>query len=225
VTLTEFQECIGYRFHDDRLLDCALCHSSYANERKDGMPSNERLEFLGDSILGFLAAEYLFFQYRGKPEGELTKLRAAAVCESALASYAGSIRIPETLRMGKGEVRDGAAFRPSIAADAFEAVLAAIFIDGGIEAARAFAIPFLERPIAKTRVTDSKSLLQQVLQQSPDEYPEYRLVGSSGPDHEKIFEVQVMLHSNVLGTGKGRSKKAAEQAAAAEALRLMGIEN
>jgi len=217
----ELQSAIGYAFKDETLLERALTHSSYANERKSPHGSNERLEFLGDSVLGFLAAEYFYANCPGKPEGALTKLRAAAVCEPALFSYAQAIHLGEALLLGRGEIAMGGANRPSMVADAFEALLAAMYLDGGMEPCRVFVRRFLREDSPK--VEDCKTELQQIVQQSPEESVEYVLVDETGPDHDKTFVVEVRLHSNVLGVGQGRSKKLAEQAAAAEALKLMGI--
>jgi ribonuclease-3 len=222
MSLEALQQAIGYRFRQPALLQQALTHSSYANERK--LPhSNERLEFLGDSVLGFLAAEYLYGHYPSKPEGELTRMRAAAVCEPALFQYAQSFRLGEALLLGRGEAATGGATRPSMVADAFEALLAAIYLDGGMEPCRAFALRFLKEGAARPAMVDSKTELQQIIQQNPEESVDYVLLEELGPDHTKCFVVEVRLHSNVLGVGRGRSKKQAEQAAAAEALRLMGV--
>jgi len=223
MTLTKLQQFINYNFKDISLLERALTHSSFANEQKLPGGSNERLEFLGDSVLGFIAAEYLYEQYPDKSEGELTKMRAAAVCEPALFGYAQTFGLGETLLLGRGEASTGGAQRPSMVADAFEALLAAMYLDGGIEPCRAFVTKFLRDDAVRPAVLDSKSELQQIIQQNPDEAVNYVLVDETGPDHEKTFVVEVRLHSNVLGVGRGRSKKLAEQAAAAEALKLMGV--
>ena len=218
----QLQAAIGYTFKNPELLERALTHSSYANERK--LPhSNERLEFLGDSVLGFIAAEYLYGRFPSRPEGELTRMRAAAVCEPALFQYAQTFHLGEALRLGRGEAATGGARRPSMVADAFEALLAAIYLDGGMEPCRAFTLRFLKEGAAKPVMSDSKTELQQIIQQNPEEAVEYVLMEETGPDHEKCFVVEVRLHSNVLGVGQGRSKKLAEQAAAAEALKLMGV--
>ena len=221
MTIEALQLAIGYTFQDPTLLERALTHSSYANERKSPHGSNERLEFLGDSVLGFLAAEYFYANCPGKPEGALTKMRAAAVCEPALFAYAREIHLGEALLLGRGEIAMGGAERPSMVADAFEALLAAMYLDGGMEPCRAFVRRFLREDAP--RVEDCKTELQQIIQQSPDESVDYILVDETGPDHDKIFVVEVRLHSNVLGVGRGRSKKLAEQAAASEALKLMGL--
>jgi len=219
----DLQRAIGYTFQDESLLDRALTHSSYANERKLPHGSNERLEFLGDSVLGFLAAEYFYANFPGKPEGALTKMRAAAVCEPALFAYAQTIHLGEALLLGRGEIAMGGANRPSMVADAFEALLAAMYLDGGMEPCRAFTARFLREGAPRPLVEDCKTELQQIIQQSPEESVDYVLVDETGPDHDKVFVVEVRLHSNVLGVGRGRSKKLAEQAAASEALKLMGL--
>lgn len=222
--LGPLMDALGYHFHDETLLCRALIHSSYANEGQRGLESNERLEFLGDSVLGLTAAVYLFNREKG-PEGELTKLRAAVVCEQALHSYAQQLHLGEWLLLGKGERQHGGAERPSIVADAFEAVTAAIYLDGGMEPARAFLLPFLEQEASNQRrahFKDYKTQLQEIVQQNPGETLTYVLTGESGPDHDKQFTMEVHLNSNVIGRGRGRSKKDAEQKAAHEALRLMG---
>ena len=223
---TALMDKLGYRFRDPRLLEKALTHSSYANEGRHGLESNERLEFLGDSVLGFVAAKYLFEKETG-PEGELTKLRAAVVCEKALCSYSRELGLGDYLLLGKGERLTGGAERPSILADAFEAVIAAMFLDGGLEPVRGFVLRFVEKEAnnqRKRHFKDYKSTLQEIVQQNPEEKLEYVLTGESGPDHSKQFVVEVHLNSNVIGTGRGRSKKEAEQQAAREALKLMGYD-
>lgn len=223
--LRELMEKLGYSFRRPGLLQEALTHSSYANEGRH-LRSNERLEFLGDSVLGMTAAVYLFHRDKG-PEGELTKLRAAIVCEKALCSYAHTLGLGDYLLLGRGERRNGGASRPSILADAFEAVVAAIYLDGGMGPARAFLLPFLEREVSNQRrahFKDYKTQLQEIVQQNPEERLEYVLVGESGPDHNKQFAVEVHLNSNVIGSGRARSKKEAEQQAAREALALMGYD-
>lgn len=214
---------IGYKFKNKELLELALTHSSYANE-KQGRGDNERLEFLGDSVLGFVTAEYLFSTLGDRPEGELTKLRANAVCEKSLAEFANQISLGEHLLLGKGELMTGGRERPSILSDAFESVIAAIYLDGGMEEAKKFVLRFVSESTTDIAVaTDYKTLLQEVIQKNPDEHLTYRLVAESGPDHNKEFTIEVYLNSNCIGTGKGHSKKKAEQAAAKEALELMGI--
>ncbi|MBQ8752630.1 MAG: ribonuclease III [Clostridia bacterium] len=218
---------IDHRFKDESLLVHALTHSSYANERRHGGADNERLEFLGDSVLGFIAAEYLFGLLASQ-EGELTKVRASVVCEKALASYANELGLGDFLLLGHGEQATGGNRRPSILADAFEAVLAAVYLDGGMEEARRFVMPYLEKEVASQRrrhFKDYKTCLQEIIQQNPEERLEYALVKESGPDHQKQFTVEVHLNSNVIGSGVGRSKKEAEQQAAREALKLMGYDD
>ncbi len=226
-TTLSLMEKINYTFHKPSLLENALTHSSYANEGNRGLASNERLEFLGDSVLGFITARYLFGQ-TSSPEGELTKLRAALVCEKALCSYARQLGLGEHLLLGKGERNTGGAGRPSILADAFEAVLAALYLDGGLEAAEAFVLPYLEQERSQQRraqFKDYKTALQEIVQQNPGERLEYELKSESGPDHNKQFVMEVHLNSNVIGVGRGRSKKEAEQQAAREALKLMGYDD
>lgn len=221
--MKELENKIGYVFKDKELLRLALTHSSYANE-KSCKADNERLEFLGDSVLGFITAEYLFSTLETRPEGELTKLRANAVCEKSLAKFAEEINLGEYILLGKGEIITGGRERPSILSDAFESVIAAIYLDGGIEQAKKFVLRFVSKTTTDTKqATDYKTLLQEVIQKNPDEHLTYGLVAQSGPDHDKIFTVEVFLNSNSIGTGSGHSKKKAEQAAAKEALSLMGI--
>lgn len=221
--MTDFEKKIGYEFRDKALLKRALTHSSYANEKGTGL-DNERLEFLGDAILDFIAGEYLFEHYKNKPEGELTKKRAYAVCEKTLFSYAEKIGLGDMIYLGKGEEHTGGRHRPSVVSDAFEALLAAIYLDGGMESAKAFVLPFLEKAgDSQPAFKDYKSILQEFLQQNRTESFEYVLVGEQGPDHDKKFIVEVHLNSNVIGTGIGSSKKKAEQQAARSALELMGL--
>lgn len=221
--LAQFQQNLGYTFRNIALLERALTHSSYANENGNADNCNERLEFLGDSVLGFVTAEYFFNLYKNRQEGSLTKLRAATVCEKALCSYSKQLGIGEVIRLGKGETRTGGSERPSILADAFEAVLAAVYLDGGIEPAKKLALRFIGTYEPDSSVDDYKTLLQEIVQKHPEESLEYLLVDESGPDHNKLFTVEVYLNSNVIGSGKGKSKKLAEQAAAKEALELMGL--
>ena len=222
--MKSFQSKIKYKFNDPSLLELALTHSSYANE-KGSHKNNERLEFLGDSVLGFITAEYLYSTMPGTPEGELTKLRSAAVCEKSLAGFAREIELGRHLLLGKGELHTGGADRPSILSDAFESVIAAIYLDGGIEAAREFVLRFIRTAQTDVElVTDYKTKLQEVIQQNPDEHLSYVLAAEAGPDHDKTFTVDLYLNSNCIASGTGHSKKKAEQAAAREALRLMGYD-
>lgn len=220
--LEALQRNLGYEFKDISLLKTALTHSSYANEQGGGTVCNERLEFLGDSILGFVSAKYFYENY-DLPEGELTKHRAARVCETALCVFAKELEIGPALYLGKGEKRMKGDERPSILADAFEAVLAAVYLDGGLEEARKLALRFVARHDELEKEKDYKTMLQEIIQRNREEHIEYVLIDSSGPDHAKTFTVEVHLNSNVIGAGKGRSKKLAEQQAAKEALALMGI--
>ncbi len=209
------------------MLEKALTHSSFANEGHGNGECYERLEFLGDSVLGFITAKYLYEKDRG-PEGELTKLRAAVVCEKALCSYSKQLGIGEFMRLGHGEAQSGGADRPSILADMYEAVLAAIYLDGGMEPAEQFVLRFIIPEVESQRrrhFKDYKTALQEIVQQNPGEKLEYVLVGASGPDHCKVFSVELHLNSNIIGKGHGHSKKEAEQQAAREALVLMGYED
>ncbi|MCH5197726.1 MAG: ribonuclease III [Oscillospiraceae bacterium] len=221
--MKELEEKLGYTFKNKELLSLALTHSSYANE-KGKHQNNERLEFLGDSVLGFITAEYLFKAMPGTPEGELTKLRAAAVCEKSLAKFAEKIDLGKYIKLGKGELMSGGSERPSIVSDAFESVIAAIYLDGGIASARKFVLRFIKTAeMDVSLVTDYKTKLQEVVQRNPDEHLSYVLAAESGPAHDKTFTVEVYLNSNCISTGIGHSKKKAEQEAAKEALILMGI--
>ena len=225
--LNRFEEYIGYKFNDTELLTEALSHSSYANEKKKCRCSNERLEFLGDSVLSIIVSEYLFTHYKEMPEGELTKLRASLVCEKALHVFAKEIHLGEFLLLGKGEENTGGRNRSSILADAFEAVIAAIYLDGGIEPAKKHVLRFIPKHAEKSgklNFRDYKTVLQEIIQKNPEEKVEYVLAGETGPDHDKAFTVNVCLNSNVIGTGTGKSKKSAEQMAAKEAIMLMGYE-
>lgn len=222
--MEQLQNNLGYQFKNPALLARALTHSSYANERHVDTGDNERLEFLGDSVLGFITAEYLFANHRDFPEGELTKLRAYAVCEKSLFSYAEEIGLGHYLKLGKGEERTGGRTRPSVLSDAFEAVIAAIYLDGGMDEAKKFVLRFVVPYVeAKPTFKDYKTMLQEVVQKNQGETLEYVLVSETGPDHDKCFTVEVHLNSNVIGRGVGGSKKKAEQNAAKEALELMGI--
>lgn len=224
--ISEFEEIINYKFNDKNLIFTALSHSSFANENKKQRNSNERLEFLGDSVLSIIVSDFIFEHYTFLPEGELTKLRASLVCEKALFEFAKQIRLGDFIMLGKGEVNTGGRTRPSILADAFEAVIAAIYIDGGIEAARKHVLRFIPKDFdpKHNHITDYKTVLQEIIQRNPEEMVEYVLKSEKGPDHDKEFTVQVMLNSNVIGEGTGKSKKNAEQMAAKQALKLMGYE-
>lgn len=222
--MTEFEKKIGYEFKNKALLTRALTHSSFANEHHSSQGDNERLEFLGDSVLGFVTAEYLFSHHKNFPEGELTKLRSYAVCEKSLFEFAKQVGLGEHIMLSNGEDRTGGRERPSVLSDAFEAVIAAIYLDGGMGEAKKFILRFVEPYVeAKPSFKDYKTTLQEVVQQNQGEELVYITVSESGPDHDKTFEVEVHLNSNVIGRGKGRSKKRAEQDAAKKALELMGL--
>ena len=221
------EEKLGYTFKNSKLLANALTHSSYANEARNGITSNERLEFLGDSVLSLIVSDYLFKEFSNIPEGELTKLRASLVCEKSLCGFSRELELGKYLKLGKGEDKNGGRDRDSILADAFEALLAAIYLDGGMEAARKHVINFVLRELKQTDdevFKDYKTALQEIIQRNPEESVTYILTGESGPDHNKVFEVEVHLNSNVIGKGSGSSKKRAEQMAAKQALILMGEE-
>ena len=219
-----FQQTIGYTFKNEEYLETAFTHSSFKNERGLHRDCNERLEFLGDSVLGMISADYFYNNLSHLPEGEMTKRRAACVCEKSLFGFAQEIDLGKYILLGKGEERSGGRNRDSILADAFEALIAAIYLDGGLPAAESFVLPFLKRAaMVVPKLNDYKTTLQEIIQKNPDEHLTYILVGESGPDHCKSFEVEVRLNSNVIGSGVGPSKKAAEQAAAEKALELMGV--
>lgn len=225
--MDRLEKDISYTFSNKQLLHEALSHSSYANENRKSRNSNERLEFLGDSVLSIVVSQYLFEHFENFPEGELTKVRASLVCEKSLHKFAKSILLGEFIYLGKGEENTGGRQRPSILADAFEALIAAIFLDGGMEAARDFILKFMPDDIVLENndiLSDYKTILQEIIQQNPEERVIYKLVDEDGPDHCKLFTVNVCLNSNVIGEGKGKSKKQAEQMAAKEALKLMGYE-
>lgn len=219
--IKDLEAAIGYRFQNISLLQNALAHSSYANERwHNSLMSNERLEFLGDSILGMVVAEYLYRSFPDRPEGELTRMRADMVCEKTLAAVAGRIDLGRHLLLGNGEEQGGGRTRDSILADAVESVIAASFLDGGMEAAREFIRKFIlvEVPVKKLHNVDYKTSLQELVQQKKNQTLAYTLVGESGPDHDKRFDVKVTLNGTVVGLGSGSSKKRAEQDAARAAI-------
>ena len=222
--IKDLEVAIGYRFNNISLLQNALAHSSYANERwHNSLMSNERLEFLGDSILGMVVAEYLFRTFPDRPEGELTRMRADMVCEKTLAGIAGRIELGRHLLLGNGEEQGGGRNRDSILADAVESVIAACFLDGGMEAARKFIQQFVlvEVPVTKLHNTDYKTALQELVQQKKNQVLSYSLIAESGPDHDKRFEVEVKLNGKVIGVGSGSSKKRAEQDAARVAVEVL----
>jgi len=220
---------IGYCFQDKNLLKTALTHSSFANEHKgSGMENNERLEFLGDSVLSLAVSEFMYKNYKRYPEGTLTKMRASTVCEQALYKDAKEIDLGAYLYLGKGEEATNGRERMSILADAFEALIGAVYLDGGFEKTKEIIMPLLKDTIVAAEkgkaFKDCKTILQEIVQKNKEEVLEYVLVSESGPDHNKSFQVEVHLNSNVIGSGAGKSKKEAEQNAAQEALKLMGEE-
>lgn len=218
------EERIGYRFRDQKYLRRALTHSSFSNESRDKPESNERMEFLGDAVLSLVVSNYIFHRFH-LDEGDLTKIRASMVCEKSLFRFAQEIGLGEELYLGRGEEQMGGRTRPSIVSDAFEALIAAIFLDGGLEAAGKFILRFVREELdtgERGAFVDYKTMLQEIVQKNPEEKVSYVLVGENGPDHDKHFVVEVRLNSNVIGKGESRSKKGAEQLAAKEALELMG---
>ena len=217
---TNLERGLGYTFRDKSLLENALTHSSYANERRNGRTSNERLEFLGDSILGFVVADFLYRGNPDKPEGDLTRIRADLVCERNLAKAAGTIRLGEFLLLGHGEDHGGGRTRDSIVSDAMESVIAAAYLDGGFHAAKGIIDRLILSDLPKGRPGnfDYKTMFQELVQREKDQVIRYELTGQSGPDHDKVFAVDVHLNGKVVGHGQGRSKKKAEQAAAEQAV-------
>lgn len=230
--LCELEEKLGYKFNNIQYLETALTHSSYSNELKlkgKIVECNERLEFLGDSVLSIIAANYLFNKYPTSPEGELTRRRAVIVCRDALSSYAKSLNLGDFLFLGNGEEKNNARERKSLLENTFEALMGAIYLDGHanrMEIIFNLVYPFFEAELHAWEegkiVKDYKSELQQMIQQSGVDTLSYAIVGSSGPDHEKIFEVEARLNSNIVGRGTGKTKREAEQNAAREALALFG---
>lgn len=224
------EEKIGYKYKNEELLVIALTHSSYANECKtkgEHVQYNERLEFLGDSVLSIIVSDYLFCHYPDTPEGDLTRIRASAVCEKTLAKLAKDIGLGSYMRLGHGEELGHGRDRASILADAFEALLASVYLDSGSrEAVEKFLLPLvipeINQFVENGKNKDYKTLLQQIVQQERGEILEYVLTGESGPDHAKTFSVEARLNSNVIGHGMGKSKREAEQMAAKEALVLFG---
>ena len=219
--INELEKAIGYQFRNITLLQNALSHSSYANERwHDSLKSNERLEFLGDSVLGMVVAEHLYRTFPHRPEGELTRMRADMVCEKTLAKVANGLGLGKHLMLGKGEEQGGGRSRESILADAVESVIAACYLDGGMTAAVQFIQKFIlvNVPVTKLHNADYKTALQELVQQKKNQVLSYNLVGESGPDHDKHFQVELTLNGEVVGVGSGSSKKRAEQAAAQSAI-------
>ena len=222
--MEKLEEKIGYSFKDKKLLQTALTHSSYANEKHDRSLSYERLEFLGDSILGLVTAEFLYSHEQALPEGRMTRLRAELVCEGSLKKVAEELGIGEYMRLGKGEERSGGRGRASILADMVESVIAAIYLDSGMDAARSFVVERLLKNAdlgEQHRIADYKTELQELVQRKSDSHISYELTGESGPDHNKTFSFCVYINGVAAGQGSGRSKKEAEQAAACAALEKM----
>ncbi len=219
--IKDLEAAIGYEFKNITLLQNALTHSSYANERwHNSLLCNERLEFLGDSILGMVVAEHLYKTFPDRPEGELTRMRADMVCESSLALVAKQVNLGSHLRLGHGEEQNGGRNRASILADAMESVIAASFLDGGMAAAEGIIRRFIlcNVPVTKLHNEDYKTALQELVQQKRNQVLSYALTGESGPDHDKQFQVEVSLNGKVIGQGVGSSKKRAEQDAARSAI-------
>ncbi|MFR5189255.1 MULTISPECIES: ribonuclease III [Peptostreptococcus] len=223
-SIRAFEEKIGYEFKDKTYIQTALTHSSFANEHKE-FNYNERLEFLGDSVLGLVVSDYLFRARNDLPEGKLTRLRANVVCEESLSAVARKINLGDHLFLGKGEKASGGSDRDSILADATEAVIAAIYLDGGFDQAKDFILSNLRDTIAKNIdgniFRDYKTILQEIIQGNNGKIS-YKLVGESGPDHNKEFEMQVKCGQETIGIGKGKNKKEAEKEAARDALVKMG---
>jgi len=221
--ITQLQKLIAYHFKNPQLLTEALTHSSYANEIKHKkVAHNERLEFLGDSVLSIVISDYIFHKYKQLPEGELTKVRANVVCESSLAIRGKEMNLGDFLTLGRGEELSGGRQRVSILADAFEALIGALYLDGGLEVAKSFILTNLEGMVESASqgnlFNDFKTHLQELIQSRSAERITYRVVTEKGPDHDKLFEIEVALGGQVLGAGTGKSKKEAEQRAAQEAV-------
>jgi len=217
--MNDFQVVIGYKFNNVELLKRAMTHSSYANETKDSEGSNERLEFLGDAVLEMVSSEYFYFEKPQTSEGNLTKMRASAVCEPSLAITARQLELGKYLLLGKGEEATGGRERDSIIADAVEALIGSIYLDSGLEQAREFILKFVLNDLENKQLFyDAKSILMETLQARKLQEFEYRLVGEEGPDHEKLFKTEAVLNGRRIGYGEGQSKKVSEQHAAYEAL-------
>ena len=223
--MQELENRIGHKFKNKKLLSVAITHSSYANESGGKFESYERLEFLGDSVLGLVTSDYIFKNCPNSPEGDLTKLRASLVCEKQLCVFSHELGIGDFVRLSKGERHSGGANRTSILADIFEAICAAIYLDAGIEVASKFILRFIVKAIKSPMledIHDYKTDLQEIVQKNPEETIKYALVKETGPDHDKRFTVEARINSNTVGVGVGRSKKEAQQHAAKKALELMG---
>jgi ribonuclease-3 len=224
--MDKIEQVLGYSFKDKSYLKWALTHSSYANEhKKSDMKNNERLEFLGDSVLGLIISEYLYTHYLKQEEGQLTKMRAKIVCEASLGEAARNLGLGEVMLFGRGEELTGGRDRTSILSDAFEAIVAALYLDGGIEAAQVFVLRELRETIESAAVgklfMDYKTKLQEVIQVKKGNRIRYEIFKEEGPDHAKLFYTHVILNDDVIGTGSGRSKKESEQEAAKEGLKRL----
>lgn len=226
IDIGKLQKVIGYSFKDVVLLKLALTHSSYLSDTKRVDTNNERLEFLGDAVLELVSSEFLFEKYKDKPEGELTRIRASIVCEPTLAECARTFSLGEFLFLGKGEEMTGGRSRDSIVSDAMEALIGAIYLDGGFASAKEFILKFVLNDIENKHLFfDSKTILQEMIQEHKAMSLEYVLVDSYGPDHDKVFEVAVKCDGKILGNGKGKNKKRAEQQAAYEAILALKADN
>lgn len=225
--LEELEKKTGYRFKDRHLLHQAMTHSSYSNERHwDKLECNERLEFLGDAVLELVSSDFLYHKYPDRKEGELTKLRASMVCEPSLAYCAKDLSLEKYLLLGKGEEATGGRNRPSIISDAMEALIGAIYLDGGFTSAKEFVHRFILNDIEdKQLFFDSKTILQEIVQSEYKEGIRYEMIGESGPDHNKIFQYAVYIGEEKFGIGTGRTKKAAEQSAAYESILKLRAKN
>lgn len=223
--MATIEEKIGYKFKDRNYLMEALTHSSFSNEKHNRYRCNERLEFLGDAVISIISARYLFDRFPDMSEGSLTKLRSSLVCTESLSSFARQISLGDFLFLGKGEVVMGGNEKPSILENAFEALTAAIYLDGGYEKAQEFVLGFLSKSLEEQdfKFRDYKTTLQEVIQHNPEQRLNYVIVDERGPAHKKEYEVEIHLNSNVISRGVGKSKKDAEQKAAKEALKLMGL--
>ena len=218
--ITELEDRIGYHFKDRALIRMALTHSSFANEQKiNKQPDYERLEFLGDSVLEMVSSTYLYNNYPDKKEGQMTKMRASMVCEQALAFCARDFELEKYILLGKGEESTGGRHRDSIISDVMEAVIGAIYIDGGIEAAKKHIDKFILNDLENKQIfIDAKSVLQELVQKDSTKTLSYEICGESGPEHDKIFKSRVIVNGEILGEGEGHTKKAAEQQAAYQAV-------
>lgn len=217
-------DSLGYKFNDDRLLKTSLMHTSYTHENRNELENNERLEFLGDAVLELVISTYIFKTFNELSEGELTKLRASIVCEISLAKKAREMNIGEHLKLGKGEEQTGGRERDSLLSDAFEAIIGAIYLDSNFETVEKFILNKMDDIIKEKRnsfkVQDCKTYLQELIQKNSKEPIIYKIINESGPDHDKVFDVQIIHENKILGEGKGKSKKDAEQDAAFNALKL-----